>query len=108
MARRSAKVPKKRKRNLLSLRRQRLTSAIRKIWSWEVRSKIVKAAGGKCVECGSEEALNVHHLTMIGWQRIIDVITEELWAPTKVVCKPCHKQIHDDIREKKKAEKNGK
>ena len=50
--------------------------------------------GVVCVKCGSTEQLQSHHIRGIDWDRIINVIREELLTDDiEPLCKDCHDEI---------------
>lgn len=53
------------------------------------RNKIKESRGNKCEKCGIKEVeLHGHHLTY-------DRFMNELESDIQIVCKPCHKKIHE-------------
>ena len=56
--------------------------------SWKERRTVFrKAWGNKCVWCGSEESLHLHHMSYenLGNEPLFDVI---------LLCKGCHLKVH--------------
>lgn len=57
--------------------------------AWEeMRQKVFRRDGFKCVICGDAKALNVHHITYenLGAEKVSDLVT---------LCRDCHEKIHD-------------
>lgn len=60
-----------------------------KTQAWEeMRQKVFRRDGFRCVVCGEEKNLNVHHLTYenLGAEKVSDMIT---------LCRTCHQGIHE-------------
>ena len=83
--------------------------ALRQIWlRSRERGKAIKNHGGCCASCGAKQSvakgrevkLEVHHKNHVtNWQRIYDVIREELLCdPEHLVpmCKACHLELHEN------------
>ena len=67
------------------------------------RSSAIKRTGNTCERCGRkgsaakgrEVKIRVHHINGIKWDRIIQVLREELLAgPYEVLCLECHNEEH--------------
>lgn len=85
----------------LNTPRSRVKAALRQLWlRSRERAKCMKDAGYRCTECdvkqsvakGKEVKLEVHHLSEIHWEKLVDLVFEMLLdAPQTPLCKPCHK-----------------
>lgn len=81
--------------------RSRVKAFLRKLWLHSrERAKALKDAKYKCTECGVKQSaakgrvvkLEVHHLTEIEWEELIDLVYEKLLdMPQTPLCIPCHK-----------------
>ena len=85
--------------------RSQIRSALRRLFlRSRERAATMKACSYTCQECGAKQskakgrevAVHVHHVDPIEcWNRVIDIISEELLgAPMVVLCKECHKKEH--------------
>lgn len=52
-----------------------------------LRAKVIKAAGGRCITCGTDAHITVHHLT---YARLGHEEPEDL----QVLCRTCHGTLH--------------
>lgn len=70
-----------------------IQKTIYKMWLWSrERKECLRIHGTDCVKCG-EPFKQVHHKKPINWQRIYDMIYEEvLNLNTEPLCDECHKR----------------
>ena len=97
---------KRRKYRKWETTNSRITSVLRRLWMWSrERNFALKQAKRTCQVCGarenkkrgSEVKLEVHHISPANFERIREVIREELLInPDKliVLCKKCHAKKH--------------
>jgi len=96
--------------------RSRVKAALRQLWlRSRERAKALKDAGYRCTGCDVKQSvakgrvvkLEVHHLTEIQWNELIDMVFDRLLnVPQTPLCKPCHKietEKQVKAREKKKS-----
>lgn len=105
--------PKKKSRKLPYTPNSQIRSALRILWlRSRERAACLKAHGNCCASCGvkasvakgREVKLDVHHKSgRIGnWQKIFDVIREELLcSPENLMplCEKCHDELHKNETE---------
>lgn len=109
---------KKKSRKLPYTPNSRIRSALRVLWlRSRERAACLKAHGNCCSDCGvkasvakgREVKLDVHHNNHVGnWQKIFDVIREELLcSPDNLIplCEACHDRLHKDLTEPEKETK---
>ncbi len=95
--------------------RSRVKSYLRKLWMCSrERAKALKDTGYRCKECGIKQSaakgkvvkLEVHHLTEIEWEKLIDSVFEKLLnVPQVPLCKPHHKiETERQAKEREKRE----
>ena len=91
--------------------RSRVKNALRQLWlRSRERAKAKKDSGYKCTECGVKQSmakgkvvkLQVHHLTEIQWEELIDLVYERLLdVPQVPLCVPCHeKETEKQVKER--------
>jgi len=95
--------------------RSRVKAALRQLWlRSRERAKALKDADYRCTECDVKQSmakgrvvkLEVHHLTEIQWQELIDMVFDRLLnVPQVPLCKPCHKIETAKQAEAKKTKK---
>ena len=69
-----------------------------KLDAWKRRRReAIEAAGGKCGVCGGQGQLEAHHVD--GYESYIQFLTTPLW----IVCRDCHRDLHDTDRPRRKA-----
>ncbi len=93
--------------------RSRVKSYLRKLWMCSrERAKALKSTKYHCTKCNVKQSmakgrvvkLEVHHLTGIEWERLIDLVFELLLdVPQIPLCVPCHKI--ETERQKNESEK---
>lgn len=83
-----------------------IVSALRRMWEFSrERRQALKDARYTCSDCRRKQSkaigrvvkIQCHHKRQPDWKRIVSVIREELLQTAgdyKVVCKECHKTIH--------------
>lgn len=82
-----------------------IKSALRQLWMRSrERATVLKGDNRTCRIChskasvakGKECKVEVHHIELIDWSRIIKYIRENLLDPEQIVlCKTCHKAQHE-------------
>lgn len=89
-------------RKLATTPRSRVRSALRQVWlRSRERAAAIKREKNTCQCChrkgskakGKEVKIQVHHIDMIDWDGVIDIIFERILHPPekyKVLCKECH------------------
>lgn len=66
--------------------------------AWKARRReAIEQAGGTCQICGTDAALEVHHVKEYRTE------TEFLRGPFWVVCRDCHRGLHSTGRDRRKA-----
>lgn len=95
--------------------RSRVKSALRQLWlRSRERAKALKDADYRCTECDVKQSmakgrvvkLEVHHLTEIQWEELVDMVFDRLLnVPQTPLCKPCHRIETDKQVEQKKLNK---
>jgi len=90
--------------------RSRVKAALRRLWlTSRERAAVIKAESNTCEECnrkgsvakGREVPIEVHHLSGIDWDFLIDEVFRVLLVhpdKLKVLCKECHKKITEAER----------
>ena len=86
--------------------RSKVKAALRNLWMRSrERAAALKKTDYKCTECGVKQStakgrevkMEVHHLSGIEWENLIDLVYEMLLnAPQVPLCKSCHK-IETDL-----------
>ena len=95
--------------------RSRVKSALRQLWMRSrERARALKSTGYRCTECNVKQSMakgkvvkmEVHHLTPIEWEDLIDLVFERLLnVPQIPLCKPCHKlETEKQAKERAKRE----
>lgn len=68
--------------------------AIRKLWLRSRERNKASATMKECAVCGSTDNLEFHHKKPIDWDRIFNVIREEILNDNlEALCKECHNEI---------------
>lgn len=101
---------KKKSRKKPNTPRSRVTAALRQLWlRSRERAKVIKDGDRRCSDCGikasmakgREVKLEVHHDPLIDWSGIVDLIFDRILnVPQVPLCKPCHKERHDQMNYK--------
>lgn len=77
--------------------KSQIRAALRQLWlRSRERGLCLKESEGRCFNCGMEP-VEIHHQRPIDWERIFQVIREELLnAELLAVCRDCHQIITDE------------
>lgn len=93
-------------KQLLCTPRSKIRAALRQLWlRSRERAAVLKRDGYVCQACGvkqskakgHEVSVEVHHLTLIDWEKMIDLVYERLLQTPEdmtTLCRECHKIEH--------------
>lgn len=89
----------------------RIKAALRRLWMYSTERSIALKREEYCCEiCGVKQSVakanpvkvHVHHKTMIDWKKIYKYLRKTLLCDSselQVLCIPCHKEVHDALKE---------
>jgi len=80
--------------------KSQIRAALRQLWlRSRERGAALKRANGQCFNCGSDFNLEVHHITPIEWDYLIELIRAEILTDQLLVCcQSCHAIITEGER----------
>lgn len=107
--------PKKKKLPLTATPVARITSMLRKIWTWSPeRAAVMKRSGGYCEECGlpgsktkkqqiknGGKRLEVHHCAPCDMTELAKLIHKRMFPGAELltaVCEECHVEMDEQVK----------
>jgi len=103
-----AKKPRKKRKLKPVTPRSQIKSALRQMFMKSREHKVaIKRADATCEMCGRKRSvakgrevkINVHHLTPVDWNPLIDEIHRTLLCDVdrlQILCKECHEKLHEE------------
>ena len=98
----SSRKKKGARKNQRKTPKSKIKSLLQRLFLWSrERGYVVKTGTALCQNCGSDQGrkkdMHVHHVKPTDWQRIYDIIYQELLVPPEemvLICKNCHSELH--------------